>query len=270
MWIHGSLNCNENADPPVQVVRYNGNTFILRQNKCIHYEAPFIYLFLGNKKALLMDTGATEDENQFPLYATVRKIIDGWEKEKKINHPIDLIVAHTHAHADHVAGDSQFKNKPRIFVLGLTVKDLVSFFNIENWPTQEGRIDLGDRVLEIIPIPGHQQASIAVYDHATKILLTGDSFYPGRLYISDWQAFKLSIQRLVDFTTTHKIAYLLGNHIEMTKMASKDYPSGTRYQPGEHILPLSVNDLLELNHALKTAGDKPTHEIHANFIIVPK
>lgn len=267
-WISGSNNCKENKDALIQVVRYNDNTFILRQNKCTNYEAPFLFLFLGNKKALLMDTGATEDESQFPLYETVKKLIIQWEKEVK--NPIELIVAHTHAHSDHTAGDIQFKNKPSTVILGLEVGDITSYFKMENWPIQNGQIDLGNRVIEIIPIPGHQQASIALYDYSTKILLSGDSFYPGRLYVRDWSAYKLSIQRLVDFADVHQISYILGNHIEMTNTDGKDYPTGTTYQPAEHILPLTLKDLLELNKALQVAGDIPKYEIHKNFIIYPK
>ena len=267
-WFSGSNNCKENTDPLIQVVKYNDNTFILRQNKCTNYEAPFLFLFLGNKKALLMDTGATEDETQFPLYETVKKLISKWEKD--IKHPIELIVAHTHAHGDHIAGDIQFKNKPRIVLLGLEVSDITSYFKMINWPLQNGQIDLGNRIMEIIPIPGHQNASIALYDYATKILLSGDSFYPGRLYVRDWPAYKLSVQRMVDFARVHQISYILGNHIEMTNIAGKDYPTGTTYQPAEHILPLKFKDLLELNQALQKAGDIPKYEIHKNFIIYPK
>ena len=267
-WISGSNNCKENKDSLIQVVKYNDNTFILRQNKCTNYEAPFLFLFLGNKKALLMDTGATEDENQFPLYKTVKKIISEWEKN--IKNPIDLIVAHTHAHGDHTAGDIQFKNKIRTEIVGLNVSDVSAYFNLKNWPLQNGQIDLGNRVIEIIPIPGHQQASIAVYDFATKILLSGDSFYPGRLYVHDWAAYKLSIQRLVDFAGAHKVSYFLGNHIEMTNIAGKDYPTGTTYQPAEHVLPLTFKDLLELNKALQIAGTVPKYEIRKSFIIYPK
>ena len=61
--------------------------------------------------------------------------------------------------------------------------------------TKNSQIDLGNRKIELITISGHQTPSIAMYDNETKILLPGDSFYPGRLYINDWQAFKLSTQR---------------------------------------------------------------------------
>ena len=94
-WIHGAADCSNNKDPMIQVVQLNPTTWILRQNKCINYEAPFMYLFLGRKKALLMDTGATEDDKQFPLYETVSKLIEQWEKEK--NSQVELVVAHTHS-----------------------------------------------------------------------------------------------------------------------------------------------------------------------------
>ena len=267
-WIHGAADCKKNTDPLIQVLQINSSTWILRQNKCINYEAPFMYLFLGRKKALLMDTGATEDEKQFPLYATVKKLLDEWEK--KINAPVELIVAHTHSHGDHIAADTQFRNKIRTTIVGLKVEDVTSFFNFKNWPLENSNLDLGGRVIEFIPIPGHQIASIAAYDYKTKLLLTGDSFYPGRLYIADWKSFKLSTERLCDFVSKHQVKYILGNHIEMTKTARKDYPTGTTFQPDEHILPLTTNDLFELDKALKQIGENPKREIHANFIIYPK
>lgn len=266
-WIHGAGNCAENTDPPIQVVQYNHNTWILRENKCVSYEAPFMFLFIGDKKALLLDAGATFSETKFPLRKTVDSLVDKWQKAN--NTQVELVVAHTHSHGDHTAGDIQFKNAPNTTVVGIKVEDVQAFFKLENWPSQSSKIDLGDRVLEIIPIPGHHKTSIAVYDYETKILLTGDSFYPGRLYVNDWQAFKLSTQRLVDFTSAHKISYILGNHIEMTNIPGKDYPVGTTFQPDEHILPLKVKELLSLNETLIKLGDKPAREVHDVFIIYP-
>jgi hydroxyacylglutathione hydrolase len=267
-WIHGENNCKDNKQLAIQVVKFNSNTWILRQNKCVNYEAPFLFLFIGNTKALLMDTGATEDEMQFPLYKTVRELLEIWEK--KNNKTLELIVAHTHAHGDHTAGDLQFKNKPNTMVVGLSAEEVQSFFKIEQWPTENATIDLGNRIMTILPIPGHEKSSIAVYDQESQLLLSGDSFYPGRLYIRDWISYKASIQRLADFTQAHKISYILGNHIEMTNTAGKDYPTGTTFQPNEHVLQLTVNDLFLLNESLKRIGDTPVYKIHDAFIIVPK
>ncbi|PTM08440.1 MAG: MBL fold metallo-hydrolase [Bacteroidetes bacterium] len=265
-WIHGSENCKDNIDKPIQVVRYNNNTWILRQNKCTNYEAPFMFLYFGDDKALLMDTGATKEASIFPLYETVKEIIDDWSEN---NGAVELIVAHTHKHGDHYAGDDQFKGKPNTTVINLEVDDVASFFNISNWPENIVDFDLGNRLLQIIPIPGHQASSIAVYDTFTKILLTGDTFYPGRLYIKDWSTFKLSIDRLVTFTNNNKVSTILGNHIEMTQTPGVDYPIETLYQPKEHQLPLNVIDLKELSSALTKLGDKPAKQIHDSFIIYP-
>jgi len=265
-WIHGSDNCEENIDLPIQVVKYNSNTWILRQNKCTNYEAPFMFLFFGEDKALLMDTGATEEDDIFPLYKTVKEIINDWSEK---NGEVELIVAHTHKHSDHYAADGQFEGKPNTTLIGLEVEDVKNFYNISNWPEEIVDFELGNRLMKIIPIPGHQASSIAVYDTSTKILLTGDTFYPGRLYVKDWNAFKMSIKRLVKFTDNYEISTILGNHIEMTQTPGVDYPMGNIYQPNEHELPLSVLELKELSGSLTKLGDKPKKEIHDSFIIYP-
>lgn len=265
-WIHGAVNCEDNIDPPIQVVKYNSNTWILRQNKCVNYEAPFMFLFFGKDKALLMDTGATKDEGIFPLYNTVKQLISDWSEK---NGEIELIVAHTHKHGDHYAADAQFEGKPNTTIIGLEVEDLKNFYHISNWPKEIVDFELGNRLMKIIPIPGHQASSIAVYDTSSKILLTGDTFYPGRLYVKDWNAFKMSIDRLVKFTDNNEITTILGNHIEMTQTPGVDYPMETMYQPKEHQLPLNVETLKELSSALTKLGDIPTKEVHDSFIIYP-
>ena len=45
-WIHGSENCEENIDPPIQVVQYSSNTWILRQNKCTN-QKRLLYFYLS-------------------------------------------------------------------------------------------------------------------------------------------------------------------------------------------------------------------------------
>lgn len=266
-WIHGSADCRQNTDPPIQVVQLNPATWILRQNKCVNYEAPFLFLFLGDTKALLMDTGATTDSTQFPLFRTIRNLVDQWERTSR--HKVDLLVAHTHAHGDHVAADNQFLSKPNTVVVGKAVTDVTAFFTIQNWPNATGSIDLGGRVLDIIPIPGHDKSSIALYDHQTRILLSGDSVYPGRLYIRDWQAYRSSMQRLTDFVSKHHVSYILGNHIEMTRTPGLDYPTGTTYQPDEQLLPLQAKDLYLLNETLKITGPVPRRVVLDKFIITP-
>lgn len=266
-WIHGSEDCTKNTDELIQVVQYDQNTWILRQNKCSNYEAPFMFLFLGQEKAILMDTGATKEEESFPLYKTVYTIADNWQKQQNIE--IELVVAHTHKHGDHYAADAQFKGQPNTTLVGIQKSDVIDFFKFKNWPNDIVDFELGNRTLKLIPIPGHQAASIAVYDISSKLLLTGDTFYPGRLYVNDWSSFKISINRLVEFSNNHEIKYILGNHIEMSTTDGIDYPMGSTFHPEEQKLPLTVEDLQALQFSLNYLGDKPTRQAHKNFIIYP-
>ena len=43
-WIHGSPGCSEGIDPPIQVFQQDTSTWVLRQNKCLSFEAPFMYV----------------------------------------------------------------------------------------------------------------------------------------------------------------------------------------------------------------------------------
>ena len=70
-WNEGSKDCVKDPQPPIQVHRYNADTFILRENLCATYEAPFIYLLIGKNRALLVDTGAVADAKTMPLAKTV-------------------------------------------------------------------------------------------------------------------------------------------------------------------------------------------------------
>ena len=72
-WNHGSPDCNSNRDPAIEVFGYDQSSYILRQNKCQSFEAPFIYLLIGQEKVLVLDTGAPETAENFPLYETVQK-----------------------------------------------------------------------------------------------------------------------------------------------------------------------------------------------------
>src|SRR3954452_14257223 len=84
-WIHGAANCAHATDPPIQVHRFDADTFILRQSKCSEpgtaaqvgpsFEAPFLYLLVGTSRALLLDSGASHSPILFPLAATVKELL---------------------------------------------------------------------------------------------------------------------------------------------------------------------------------------------------
>jgi hydroxyacylglutathione hydrolase len=262
-WITGGPNCMD--VPDWQIHEYNPDFYILRESGCTHYEKPFLYLLFGKDKVLLEDTGAGKADTA----RVVQDVIAKWLKRNQ-RASIDLVVAHSHAHGDHIAGDSQFK--PPVTLVPLTVEGTAQFYGIKNWPRDTGQIDLGDRVIDVIPIPGHERVSIALYDRQTGVLLTGDSLYPGRLYVpaAEFATFVESTQRLVDFTEGKIVTHVLGTHIEQSSTPYKDYPVGTKYQPDEHSLELGRAHLLELNRELIKMDGKPARLALRDFTIWPK
>jgi len=258
----GGPNCIE--IPDWQVHQYNEDFFILRQSGCVDYEKPFLYLLFGKEKALLEDTGAPPSDAS----RVVSDVIAKWLKAKE-RESIPLIVAHSHGHGDHVAGDAGFQNMPNVTMVPLTVEGTSAFFGIEKWPEGIGHVDLGERLLDVIPTPGHHALSVALYDRQTGILLTGDSLYPGRLYVRDFAEFVRGTDRLVEFTRGKIIAHILGTHIEQMNVPYKDYPILTKYQPDEHELALSRGALLELQEALHAMNGTPVRMALRDFTIWP-
>jgi hydroxyacylglutathione hydrolase len=262
-WITGGPDCS--TAPKWQVHAYNPDLYILRESGCTNYEKPFLYLFFGKDRALLQDTGAGETN----VAEIVNQTIAEWRRRNG-RHSIPLVVAHSHGHGDHISGDGQFTGKPEVTMVPLTVEGTRKAYGIRQWPDDPGSIDLGGRILDVIAIPGHHPLSVAFYDRRTGILLTGDTLYPGRLYVSDFPAFRASIQRLLDFTRERPVAHILGCHIEESKTPFVDYPVGTKYQPEEHVLELSRAHLIELNEALKSMGDHPVRYAVHDFTIWPR
>jgi hydroxyacylglutathione hydrolase len=251
--------------PQFQVHEYNPDLYIFRESGCSNYEKPFLYLLFGREKALLLDTGAGTTD----VALVAQSQIDRW-LQRNHQQAVSLIVAHTHSHGDHIAGDQQLKALPHTTVIEPKTAAVQSFFDFRNWPAEPVTYDLGGRVLDIIPIPGHEAASICIYDRQTGILFTGDTLYPGRLYVQDGPAFTLSIQRLVDFTQGKIVTHVLGNHIEQTRTPYLDYPIGTVYQPDEHELALGRAHLLELNDALQKMNGRVVRMAFRDFTIWPE
>lgn len=265
-WFGGAPDCGkpENRTPPFEVLEVNPGYYIMRQNKCINFEAPFLYLYVGDTGALLIDTGATESADQMPLRAWVDEVL----KKHPNGDKLQLTVAHSHSHGDHVAGDEQFADRPNTKVIGYTPEEVAKAFNIKNWPDGEGEIDLGNRKMSILPIPGHEASSIAVYDHKSGDMVTGDTLYPGNIFLSEdsYPEFKKSINRLWDFSQKHKVRNYLGAHVEMSAEPGVDYEYGSTYQPNEHKLPLRQENLDEVKKYID-ANPRPARKVFADLII---
>jgi len=266
-WIHGSKDCKANEDPAIEVFQYDESSYVLRQNKCLSYEAPFIYVLIGDKKILVVDTGATKSAKKFPLYKTIQSLNQKHSIHEKASER-EILVIHTHSHSDHYSADSQFTGQPKVTVVAANNAGINEFFSFKQWPHQEAKLELGGRSITIIPTPGHQDEAISIYDTQTKWLLTGDTFYPGFVYVKDWNDYKDSIARLVLFSNSHTVSAILGAHIEMTNKVGKYYEIGTIYQPEESSLLLMPKDLVELNTKLNQV-DKPTKISLDGLIVEP-
>jgi glyoxylase-like metal-dependent hydrolase (beta-lactamase superfamily II) len=254
------------GEQPIQVHAYDPHTYVLRQSKATSYEAPFIYLMFGNERAMLLDTGATAAESVFPLRPTVDGLIAGWLAENP-HEDYELVVAHTHGHGDHVAGDGQFAGRPLTTVVGREVEAVREFFGFTDWPAEVVRFDLGGRVLEVTGIPGHQPAAVATYDPWTGLLLTGDTVYPGRLYALDFPAFVDGLERLADFAAARPVTHVMGCHIEMSRKPGRDYPLGALYQPDEPPLQMTVAQVVAVRDAARSVAAKPGAHVFDDFII---
>jgi len=178
------------------------------------------------------------------------------------------LVIHTHSHSDHYSGDAQFVEQKKVTLVPASADGINDFFAFEHWPNKPVTLELGGRSITVIPTPGHQEEAISIYDNQTKWLLTGDTFYPGYVYIKNWLDYKASISRLTAFTDENIVSAILGSHIEMKNSAGEYYEIGTTYQPKEASLVLTTSDLVALNTALSEL-DKPDKVALEAFIVEP-
>jgi glyoxylase-like metal-dependent hydrolase (beta-lactamase superfamily II) len=265
-WNSGGPKCMEL--PEWQVHEYNADLYILRQSGCTDFEKPFIFLLFGTQRALLLDTGSRNGNLAPQIQLTVHRWLARNGRES-----IPLLVVHTHGHGDHIAGDGalQAMNDARIPVtlVPASVEANQKIYGIAHWPEDPGKLDLGDRVIDALAIPGHQEAGIALYDRQTAILFTGDNVYPGRLYIRDLSTYSQSNERLVRFTEGKPLMHILGNHIEQTRTPYLDYPEGTLWQPEEHELALPRGVLFEIQAGLKAMHGIPQRLGYRDFTLWP-
>lgn len=254
-------------EPQTQVQRYDPDTFVIRQSIRTNFEGPFLYLLFGRDRALLLDSGA----GGLQIRPAVNAVISSWLAEHHRT-SIPLIVAHSHSHHDHVAGDPEFAGQPDVTVIGLAPADVATFFGMRHWPDDIAAYDLGARVVDVIATPGHEPSQIMIYDRRTRLLLTGDALYPGRLYFprAEFETYRAGIERAVAFTATHPVRFILGAHIEMARTPGQDYPMHADSHPDEHPLELSYGRLIELNAALHAMGPEPVRDNRGDFIIYPR
>ncbi|MGZ4500548.1 MAG: MBL fold metallo-hydrolase [Nocardioidaceae bacterium] len=253
----------EATEPAVLTHRLEEHTWLLRQSLRTTFEAPVLYLLFGEHTALLLDSGATHDR-------AVRTAVDAIVQRWLARHPrprYRLVVAHTHAHGDHVAGDASFAGRPDTEVVGADLDSVRSFFALYRWPDGEALLDLGGRTLTVVPTPGHHPAHLAVADPWTGLLLTGDTVYPGRLYVEDLPAYVDALDRLVALADRAGTTHVMGAHVEMSARPGHDFPLGSRRHRDEAPLPMTVDQLHWVRDAAHAAVDRPGVHGYGDFAL---
>ena len=136
-WIHGSLSAKANTDVRVQVHRYNEHTYILRQNPAVHWEAPFMYLLMGEQRAVLFDVGATAETDYFPLRDVVDRVLERWQQANQMDE-LTLVVMPLGSEASQTAARAQFEDRANAFFPGrLVIRDHATYLT-----TLERLVDL--------------------------------------------------------------------------------------------------------------------------------
>ena len=162
-----------------------------------HFQEVNIYLIIGEKRALLLDTG----EGFCPLKPLIDELYGG-----------EIFAVNSHFHFDHIGSNFLFQpihiyddpyakavaenGLPKEALGAQLDEEMFQFgypktldpekFHIPPYTyetlTDGQMIDLGGRSLQVLHTPGHSADSIMLYDEANKILFTGDTFYLGALY----------------------------------------------------------------------------------------
>jgi glyoxylase-like metal-dependent hydrolase (beta-lactamase superfamily II) len=172
------------------------------------------YLILGKTRALLFDTGMG--------ISNIREVVEGLTS-------LPVSVLNSHTHDDHVGDNWRFsdiygmdtdftrtnskgsrEDAQAEIAPGEVCGTLPPGFNpaeystrpfrISHWMHDHDKIDLGERVLEIIATPGHTPDAIALLDKQNGLLFTGDSFYVGPIWLfrpeTDLDAYVASVKKL--------------------------------------------------------------------------
>ena len=148
-------------------------------------EGVRFFLLTGKDKALLIDSGM--------MTPNARELA-----ESVTDLPLELL--NTHADRDHIAGNAAFD------WCWMHPSEGIVYHNIQKHPgavryVWEGDVmDLGERELEIIHLPGHTPGSIAILDRKYRALISGDPIQTGQIYMfglhRDLPSYVASLERL--------------------------------------------------------------------------
>ena len=211
-----------------KIKKYKKNLYVINENISLLHDVytndPLnIYLLLGSKKALLLDTGC----GLFPLKIKVNQLIGNRE----------LLVFNTHYHWDHPLGNYEFEevyiHESEVqFISGSydvsffkdSPKDMVDIYAKRNYLIPPARkvhalndgdeFDLGEVKVKIIHCPGHAPGSICILTSNDE-LFTGDVAYYGDQFLPKREEFDIvlkSLSKLIDLCKMRDIEELYPSH----------------------------------------------------------
>ena len=215
--------------------RIRPGVFALYEPK--QFEEAISYLILGDKRAVLFDTGLGVGH----IGAVVARLTS-----------LPVTVINSHTHFDHVGGNAEFSdvwNEDLPYTRGNMTGQANAYsrdalaperlcgklpagidpakFAVRSWKSthtlRDGeQIDLGRRTVEVLFAPGHTPDSLVLLDHANGLLFTGDLFYRGPIYLivpeTDLEAYGRSVARLAVLEPSLKLL-LPGHNIAVAEPA---------------------------------------------------
>ena len=153
-----------------------------------------------------------------------------------VNLPIELL--NTHGDIDHVGSNDEFES------FYMNPAEASNYYNTQKKtgtiiPVTDGDIiDLGDRELEIITLPGHTPGSIAVLDKKNRVLISGDPIQDGNIFMFGVQreihAYLLSLEKLKKYLDKFDTIYPSHGSFPVTpEIIDSLYEGATRILAGE-------------------------------------
>ena len=163
------------------------------------FEDGFVRFFLlvGKEKAVMIDSGIN-----CPNAADHAKELT--------DKPVMLI--NTHGDGDHTSGTAGF-DEIHIHPADHTGCEVnVRFPDVKKVDITDGEIiELGDRPLKLIHIPGHTAGSVAILDVNRRVLYSGDSVQTGHIYMfgakREPDKFEASLDKLIDMEDEYDNIY---------------------------------------------------------------
>jgi hydroxyacylglutathione hydrolase len=164
-------------------------TYAIQEPKS--YEGNVSYLILGEERAVMFDTGAGENS---PVAGTkIKHVID-----QITDLPVTLLLSHFHY--DHNQNLSEFDHIAFIelpHLVAATAPDGTYTFTqddllegnypvsakVDEWWPVNTDIDLGNRSIQVVNIPGHTDESAMIVDYDNHMMFMGDYIYNGEIFV---------------------------------------------------------------------------------------